>query len=310
MRNTLQKKGTKERSGRYLSYFLLSLPGVLWLLLFHYVPVFGIVLAFKKFNYMDGIFGSQWVGLKNFESFFKSNDWLTVVRNTLGYNIGWALLINVVLGAVVALMLFDITKKAFNKGYQTAMLIPNFISWVAVAYIGYLFLSPTTGILNTLLTALGLEPVSWYNEPKYWPWILTVFNIWKNVGMASLYYYSALLGIDTALFEAAELDGAGKFQRIWHISVPQLTPMICITLITQMGQAMGGSMDIFYQLSMNQGALYPATDTIATYLYRGLVGGSVGTTAAVGLLQNVVGLILLITTNTIVKKINSDQALY
>ncbi len=310
MQNELQKRKSKDRFTRNLSYFLLSLPAVLWLILFHYVPVFGVVLAFKKFNYVDGIFGSQWVGFKNFESFFKSNDWLTVIRNTLCYNVGWALLINVALGAVVALMLYDVTRKRFNKGFQTAMLIPNFISWVAVAYIAYLFLSPTTGILNAVLTALGLEPISWYNEPKYWPFILTFFNIWKNVGMASLYYYSALLGIDNSLFEAAELDGAGKFKKIWYISIPQLTPMICITLITQMGQAMGGSMDIFYQLSMNQGALYPATDTIATYLYRGLVGGSVGTSAAVGLMQNVVGLILLISTNAIVKKINSEQALY
>lgn len=306
----LRKRSTKQFLRKNVPYFFLSLPAILWLIFFHYTPVFGIVLAFKDYNYIGGILGSPWVGFKNFEAFFKSNDWITVIRNTLCYNIGWALIINITLGAIVALMLFDVTKKFFNKGFQLSLLIPNFISWVAVAYMAFLFLSPSSGILNTILNALGLQSINWYNEPKYWPFILTVFNIWKNVGMASLYYYSALLGIDSCLFEAAEIDGAKKFHQIWYISVPELTPMICMTLIMQMGQALGGGMDIFYQLSMNQGALYPATDTIATYLYRGLVGGSVGTTTAVGLMQSVIGVVLMVTTNAIVKKINSEQAMY
>lgn len=308
---TLSGPGKRGRGivlAKNIPYLLLALPAVVWLLLFHYLPIFGLVLAFKDYNYVDGILGSPWAGLENFKFFFESNDAFRIIRNTVGYNLLWLVLGNLIVGAIVALMLYEVRSKAANKIYQTSMLIPSFVSYVIIAYIVYLLLAPNSGILNQVLAQFGVE-VDWYNEAKYWPFILTFFDIWRNVGMASLYYYAALLSIDPCLFEAASLDGASRFKQIWYISIPELKPMACIVLITKLGGVLGGNMDIFYQLTMNQGALYPTTDVIATYTYRGLTTGNIGNTAAVGLFQSVVGLILLLATNAIIRKISPDDAL-
>lgn len=295
-------------------YLLFVLPGLISMILFHYMPVFGMVLAFKEYNYRDGIFGSPWVGFKNFQNFFNSGDMFRVLRNTIGYNVAWMLIINLALGMIVALLLFEITSKRANKLYQTAMLIPNFLSWVIVAYIGYIILSPTNGVLVLTLKNMGFNVVNLYSSreaAKYWPFILTFFSIWKNVGMASLYYYAALLSIDTSLFEAASLDGAGKFKQMLYVSLPELKPMASMVLILQMGAILGGGMDIFYQVPMDSGALYSTTETLGTYLYHGLSGKyTVGVTSAVGFFQSAVGLVLLIVTNTIIKKMSPENSIY
>ena len=284
------------------------MPGLLSLVLFHFVPVFGIILAFKKYSYSKGILGSDWVGLKNFEFFFKSNDMVRILRNTVLYNVAWMLLVNIFLGIVVAILLYEVKSRGANKLYQTSMLIPNFISWVAVAYIGYILLSPTEGVLNKAIVAMGGTAVKWYSEPTYWPAILTFFAVWKDVGMASLYYYASLLSIDTTLYEAASIDGAGRFKQIMTISIPECLPMMCMVLILRMGQVMNIGMDIFYQLPMQQSALYETTDVISTYLYRGLANGDIGTTAAVGLFQSLIGVVLLFATNMIIKRVNPENA--
>lgn len=310
--NSLKKRNRKFTNN--VAYVILALPGFLSMLLFHYVPVFGIVLAFKEYNYRDGIFGSPWVGFKNFQNFFSSGDLGRVLRNTIGYNVAWMLIINLALGMLVALLLYDVRSKFANKLYQTAMLIPSFISWVVIAYICYVLLSPTNGALVMVLKNVGVNVPNLYSTreaAKYWPYILTVVSIWVNVGMASLYYYAALLSIDSSLFEAAELDGAGKFRCIWHISLPELKPMASMVLILRMGQILGGGMDIFYQVPLDSGALYSTTETLPVYLYHGLAGKyTVGVTSAVGMFQSVVGLVLLVITNTIIKKIDSKNAVY
>lgn len=306
-------KGNKKKieRRRNFRYTLFALPALIYLLLFNYLPMSGIVVAFKDYKHVDGIWGSAWVGLKNFEFFFQSSDAWRIFRNTIGYSLAILICLNLVGGMIVAILLYEVRNRFANKFYQTAMLLPDFVSWVVISFIAYLFLNPTnTGILNRLLTSLGLDAINWYNEPKYWPFIIVFFQMWKAVGMAALYYYAALLNVDPSLYEAAVMDGASKFRQIWHISVPELMPMACLVLITQLGGILGGSFDMFYQLPMNSGALYPTTDVISTYVYRGLTSGTVGVSAAIGLIQGVVGLVLVIITNTIIKKVQPENAMF
>ncbi len=305
----------KQRSLKFknnLIYLVFLLPGVLSMLLFHYIPSFGAVLAFKEYNYIDGILGSPWVGFKNFETFFASGDMFRILRNTIGYNVVWMLLINLFLGMIVAIILFDVTSRRCNKLYQTAMLFPNFLSWVVIAYICYILLSPTNGVVTTFLKNMGISVPNLYSNREaagYWPGILTFFAIWKDVGMASLYYYAALLSIDTALYEAAALDGASKFKQILHISLPELMPMASMVIVLRMGQILGGGADIFYQLPLDSEALYSTTETLTTFVYHGVENlNNVGVTTAVGLFQSVVGVVLLLVSNAIIKKMNPDNA--
>lgn len=309
--NTLLKRSSKkQRLKRDLIYLCLSLPAIIVLLLFHYVPLSGIVIAFKDYNYRDGIFGSSWVGFDNFKFLFKSVDGVRILRNTIGYSLASMFLINLIGGMIVALLLYEVTSKRLNKLYQTSMLIPSFISFTAITYIVYLLLNPELGLLNQILNSFNIESVNWYNEAKYWPIILMIVHIWRDIGMAALYYYAALLSIDKSLFEAAELDGAGKWKQIWYVSVPELLPMASMVVISKMGSILSSSFDLYYQVPMNSGALYPATDVISTYVYRGLIGGNIGSGSAVGLFQSVVGLVLIIVTNAIIKKIDPNKAMF
>ncbi len=311
MKNPSNLTKKKIFSEKTLVYTLLTLPAILWLVFFHYLPISGIVLAFKDYKYTKGIFGSDWIGLQNFKFFFESSDAAVILRNTTGYHLLCLLFINLIGGMIVALMLYEIRSRFANKLYQTAMLLPNFVSVTVIAFIVYMFLNPTNiGIINNIIISLGGKSINWYNEAKYWPFIMMFCHMWKSVGMASLYYYAALLSIDTSLFEAAHIDGAGKLKQIWHISVPELLPMACMTTITQLGSLLTASFDMYYQIPMNSGALYPVTDVISTYVYRGIEGGNIGATSAVGLFQSVVGLILILSSNAIIKKISPENAVF
>lgn len=302
------KKGNSFK--QILPFWLMSLPALLYLIVFNYLPMFGVVLAFKDYNYASGITGSPWVGFKYFKYFFTSNDVVRVLRNTVLYNLVFLVLIGLFFGMLLAILLYEIRSKFANKLYQTAMLIPFFLSYVIVAAIAYMFLSPSSGFLNTALKQLGANPVKWYSVPKYWPFILIFIETWKQAGLASLYFYASLLTIDTSLFEAASLDGAGRLRQIWYVSLPELKPMACITIIMRLGQILGSDFGLFYQVPMDQGALYSATDVLSTYLLRGLQGGSISATAAVGLFQSVVGLILVLFSNAVIKKISPENAMF
>lgn len=281
------------------------LPTVILILVFSYFPMFGLVLAFKNYRYDLGIFGSEWVGFQNFKYFFLSQDAWTLVRNTIGYNIIF-IITTMVAGVTVALLLYEVTSRTRIKYYQTTMLFPNFMSAVIVAYIVYAFLDPVYGVLNN---ALGVD-INWYAEKKYWPYILTVVHIWKSVGMNSIYYYASLISIDPTLFEAAKIDGANSWQVTKHIKIPELRQIIAIMLILAMGSIFRGDFGLFYQVPMDVGALYSVTDVIDTYLYRGLQSGDIGANAAIGLFQSVVGLITIILSNLVVKKIDEDSAMF
>lgn len=305
---------SKKRSELYYlrknsSMLLLALPALIFFIVFHYIPMFGAVIAFKDYSYVDGILGSPWIGFDNFEFFFKSQDALRITRNTVCYGATF-IVMNAVCASGVALLMNEIRSRAAIKTYQTVMLFPNFLSWVVVGYISYILLNPALGTFNQILAFFGEKGIDWYSNPKYWPLILTVANTWKGIGMQSIIYYATLLGVDTSLYEAATIDGANRWQQCRYISIPSLSPVIVIMSILAVGNIMRGDMGLFYQLSRDVGALYPTTDVIDTYLYRGLRTGDIGITAAVGLFQSVVGTCMVLLTNAIVKKIDPDQAMF
>lgn len=307
---TLQRKKTifyyinKNRS-----MLLLALPALIYFIVFHYIPMFGAIIAFKDYSYVDGILGSRWIGFENFKFFFMSQDAFRITRNTVCYGATF-IVMNAVCASAIALLMNEIRNRGAIKTYQTVMLFPNFLSWVVVGYISYILLNPALGTFNQIMAFFGKEGIDWYSDPKYWPVILTVANTWKGVGMQSIIYYATLLGVDSSLYEAATIDGANRWQQCRYISIPSLTPVIIIMSILAVGNIMRGDMGLFYQLSRDVGALYPTTDVIDTYLYRGLRTGDMGITAAVGLFQSVVGTFMVLLTNGIVKKIDPDQAMF
>lgn len=290
-------------------FWLLCIPVVLYFIFFHYLPMFGSVLAFKNYNYTEGILGSRWVGFNNFKFFFCSQDAWRLTRNTIGYAIVF-ILTNLVSSVGFALLLFEIESKKCIKTYQTIAILPHFLSWVIVGYVTYILFNHEYGVINNLLETFFGKSIKWYTSPQYWPVILTVVNIWKTVGMNSIMYYAALMGIDHSIYEAAMIDGANRWQQVKVISIPSLVPMMTILTIMAVGGIFRSDFGLFYQIPRDVGALYPTTDVIDTYLYRGLRSGDIGITAAVGLFQSVVGLVTVLTTNAIVKKIEPDNAMF
>jgi putative aldouronate transport system permease protein len=292
-----------------LEYLLLALPAIVFFLMFRYLPMAGAVLAFKDYRYNLGIFGSPWVGFRNFEFFFTSPIFSRLMRNTIGYGLTF-MTTGLVSAVTIALILFEVKRRAAVKFYQTVMILPRFMSWVVVGFVTFLLFSHSSGVANTILEATGRESITWYTEPQYWPFILTATNIWKGVGTGAILYYAALMGVNKELYEAAEIDGAGRLQQTWHISLPALVPLMVVLTILAVQQIVRGDFGLFYQIPRNVGALYPATDVIDTYVFRGLRQGDMAMNAAIGLFQSFAGLILIVGTNLAVRKISPEQALF
>ena len=292
-----------------LQFSLLAAPAVIYFLVFNYFPMFGLTMAFQEFKYDLGFFGSKFIGLKNFEFFFTSQDAWRVIRNTVGYGAVF-IIVGIITQVAVALLLFEIRKKGAIKYFQTTMMLPNFLSWVIVGYFAYILFNPIIGVFNQVFIFLNLSPIDWYTQPQYWPYILTLANVWKGVGMGAVIYYASLLAIDSELFEAAKIDGAGKWQQIRNISIPSLTPLMAILSIMAVGNLFRGDFGLFYQVPRDVGVLYPATDIIDTYIFRGLRNGTLGQASAVGLVQSVVGLVLVLGANFITNKINPENSLF
>lgn len=303
----------KSRWGVFRENFELSvmlLPGIIFFLIFSYLPMLGIIIAFKDYRNNLGIFKSEWIGFRNFKFFFTSQDAFRIARNTVGYGIVFIIL-GIVCAVTIAILLYEIKNKLALKFYQTTMILPHFLSWVIVGYITYIILEPNMGILNQILNFFGINSINWYLEPKYWVAILPVVNVWKTVGLNSIMYYAALMGIDEQLFEAATVDGAGKWKQIRHITIPSLVPLMTILTILHVGNVIKGDFGLFYNIPRNVGLLYPTTDIIDTYIYRGLqTGDDIGITTAVGLFQSFVGFIMVVVTNKIVKKISPENTLF
>lgn len=312
---TVGKAGTNKKSGilsaqrkRNLALTALCIPGLICLFLFSYLPMAGIVIAFKKYVPLKGLFGSDWNGLKNFEFFFTSEAAGRTIRNTVLYSVEF-LVLDLIFGVLIALLLYNLRSKVGLKVYHTTILLPRFLSWVIIAYMAYSILSPASGVANQIITFFGGNPIQWYDEYKYWPVILTVTYLWSSIGAGCLYYYAALTAIDPSLFEAAEVDGASMIQKMWHIAIPELIPIMTMMTILGIGGLFSGDFGLFYQVPKNSGLLYETTDFINTYTYRALLDGSLSQSAAVGLFQSVVGLFLVVTTNTIVRKVSPENAM-
>lgn len=302
-------KHTKKAVRESINMGVLAVPGVLLLLIFNYAPMFGIVIAFKRYVPLKGIWGSQWCGLDNFKFFFTSQDALRTIRNTMCYNIAW-MIIGTIASVGLALMFYHLRSRRALKTYNTIMIFPKFLSTVILAFLAEIFLHPRFGLINTVLGNLGMKKPDWYAVPSVWPVVLTVVQLWATVGMASVIYYAALMSLDDGLLEAATLDGASRWQKIWHVMIPHLTPIIIIQNILSIGNIFNGDFGLFYQVPKNSGILYPTTDIINTYTFRALQSGDMSKSAAVGLAQSVAGLIMVLLANAIVKKISPDDAMF
>ena len=306
------KRGSRsEKVKKWLPLYLMMLPGAIYLIVNNYIPMFGMIIAFKKVDFSKGIFASDWIGLKNFESLFASDDAAVITRNTILYNVAFIFL-NTTLGILFAIFICDILNKRLKKLYQSAILFPFLMSMVIVGYIVYAFFSMQSGIVNkTILPLLGKDPIFWYNEPKYWPAILIFVNTWKGIGYGCLIYISAINGIDPTYYEAAELDGAGKLKQIWHITLPCILPSIITLTLLSIGKIFYSDFGLFYQVPRDSGMLYSTTNVIDTYVYRGLMKqGNIGMSSAAGVYQSVVGFVLVLLSNLVVRKVSKENALF
>lgn len=291
------------------------LPGALWFLFFSYLPMIGTVIAFKEYRFSRhgfwaSVINSKWVGLDNFKFLFTTNDAYIITRNTLLYN-GAFIILGLILSVGMAIVLSEIVNKKLAKIYQTGMFLPYFLSWVVVGYFAFSFLSSERGMLNQILGYFGVDSIQWYAEKAYWPFILIFVYLWKAVGYNSVVYLAAIMGIDKSLYEAAMIDGASKFQQIRNITLPLLNPIITIMTLLAIGKIFYADFGLFYQVPRNSGTLYSVTNVIDTYVYQGLKSmGEIGMSTAAGLYQSVVGFVLVMTSNYIVRKYNKDSALF
>lgn len=300
-----------EKVKRWLPLYFMMLPGALYLIINNYIPMFGIAIAFKQVNFSKGIMGSPWVGLKNFEFLFKTEDAFLITKNTILYNLVFILL-NTFLSILFAIFICDIANKRLKKVYQSAVLFPFLMSMVIVGYVVYAFFNMSTGIVNkSILPALGMDPIMWYNEPEYWPAILIFVNAWKGVGYGCLLYISSINGIDPTYYEAAELDGAGKLKQIWYITLPFIVPTIITLTLLNIGKIFYSDFGLFYQVPRNSGPLFPTTNVIDTYVFRGLMQqNNIGMSSAAGAYQSIVGFILVLLSNFAVRKLSPEDALF
>lgn len=306
---------TKKRKKRQLTksapLLLIAMPGILYLFINNYFPMFGVFLAFKDFNYIKGIFGSDWCGFDNFRFLFHTRDAVIMTRNTLLYNTAF-IIVGTIAAIFVAVLMYELGQRSRVKLFQSIMLLPNLLSWVVIGFIVYAFLNADTGFVNnTVLKALQIEPISWYSTTKPWPFILIVTFLWKYVGVNSIIYMASISGIDKGIFEAAQLDGASKLQQIFKITLPMLRPTIIILTLMSIGRIFYSDFGLFYQVPQNSGRLFDVTQTIDTYVYRGLMElNNVGMSAAAALFQSVVGFLLVMGANALVRKVDRENALF
>ena len=304
-------KKKKSSTAQTLPLMLIALPGIIYLLINNYLPMFGVFLAFKDYSYVRGIFGSKWNGLDNFEFLFRTKDAWIMTRNTLLYNAAFIVL-GTVLAIFVAILIHELGKKRRVKLFQASLMLPNLLSWVVIGFIVYAFLNADNGFINnTVYKALGWQPVSWYSFRPPWPYILIFVYLWKYVGTNSIIYVAGIAGMDREIFEAAQLDGASKVKQILHITVPMLRPTIITLTLMAIGRIFYSDFGLFYQVPANSGRLFDVTQTIDTYVYRGLMErNDVGMSAAAALYQSLVGFILVVGANALVRRIDKENALF
>ncbi len=310
------KKHRKKFSLDDVELTLLGLPTVIWYLLFCYLPMFGIIIAFKSYkpikglNFIGSLLQSDNVGIKNFKFLFKTPDAAIMFRNTLLYN-GVFIITGILVSVTLAILISQLYSQKLAKVTQTAMFLPHFLSWVVVGYFLFSFLSSDKGFVNKVLEGMGKEAIQWYMEPKYWPVLLVFLNIWKTMGYSMVVYLASISGIDGSLYEAAVIDGATKWQQVKSITLPLLSPIITIMFILAVGRIFSSDFGLFYQVPRNSGPLVDVTQTIDVYVYKALMGlNNIGFASAAGFLQSIFGLITIVAANAVVNKINPENALF
>ena len=294
-----------------LPLYIMAAPTLLFLVIFCYIPMVGIVIAFQNFNVTKGIFGSDFVGFQNFEFLFSTTDAFVITRNTILYNVVF-ILVNLVISVGLALMLNEIYSRRAAKLLQTVYMMPYFLSWAVVAILATAFLDRSNGFVNQVIRMAGGEGlINWYQRPEIWPGLLIFVNAWKGVGYQTVLYLAVISGISQEYYEAAVLDGASRLQQAHYITIPHLRFVITISLIMSVGNIFRGDFGLFYTVHNNSGALYSVTDVIDTYIYRGLTNmGNLGMSTAAGLYQSVVGFILILIVNQVVRKLDPDSAMF
>ncbi|MCL2571384.1 MAG: ABC transporter permease subunit [Defluviitaleaceae bacterium] len=295
---------------RCRTLFLMLLPAFVLVIVFSYIPMAGIAMAFQQFRYGHGFFGSPWVGLANFRFFFSSGMAWRVTRNTFLYNIAF-LILNTTVQITVAIMISEIGSKWFKRVTQTCLLLPHFISWVVVSSMAYGLFNFENGLINNTLAVFGGNPIDVYGNPRAWIFILPLVNLWKAVGFGSIIYMAAIAGLDAELKDSAEVDGANIFQRIWHITLPGIIPTILILTLLAIGQIFRGNFQLFFQMVGDNGLLLPTTDIIDTYVFRSLrFTPELGMPAAAGLYQSAMSFVTIMLTNYLVRCVDKDYALF
>ncbi|MBE1446879.1 ABC transporter permease [Paenibacillus sp. OAS669] len=290
--------------------YLLALPGMIWFLIFAYLPMGGIVIAFQDFKAVKGITGSKFVGLKNFEFFFHSNDWVKIVTNTVFLNVLF-IVFGTLAAVAIAIMVTELGGKWFKKAAQSVMIFPHFLSWTVVAMFITAFVATDGGFINKALALFGVEPIQFLSSPSYWPAIFVLLKIWHGAGFSSIVYMATIAGINPEVYESASMDGASRWQKIMYITLPLLKTTVILLTILAVGGIFNGDFGMIFAIIGRNPLLYPTTDVIDTYVFRSLMDlGDMGMSAAVGLLQSVVGFLLVITVNYIAKKTAPESAIF
>jgi len=308
MKSNKAKPGALKKT---MPLLILAVPGLLYFLINSYFPMFGVFIAFKDINYAKGIFGSDWVGFNNFTFLFQTSDAWIMTRNTLLYNLAF-IVFGTICSIFIAIIMYELVSKIYSKLFLSGLVLPSLISMVVLSLLVFAFLNADSGFINhSILRPLGIPEINWYSEPKYWPYLLVIIQLWKTAGYGSIVYFASIAGIDKSIYEAAKIDGAGKLKQIRMITLPLLKPTVIILCLMSIGKIFNSDFGLFYQVPLNAGALYSTTQTIDTYVYRALMQlNDIGMSAAAGLYQSLVGFVLVLVVNAIVKKINSDNALF
>ena len=305
-----QKKKSRRRAEirKTIPLFLMMLPGLVYLFCNNYLPMFGILIAFKKVNFSIGILQSPWVGFQNFEFLFKTKDAWTMIRNTVCYNVVFISL-GLVISVAIAILMAEISSRKIAKVIQPIICFPSMVSAVILSFLVYGFLSNTYGFINT--TILKDNPINWHASAQYRPFILTIVHFWQSSGQSSIIYMASIGGIDKGLYESARLDGANKMQQIWNITLPMLRPMIILMTLMSIGRIFNSDFGLFYQVPLGQGLLTSTTQTIDTYVYRALLElNNVGMSSAASVFQAIIGFLLVVISNAIVRKVDNENALF
>lgn len=303
---TIPKKQQFIKNTQGIPLLLMIIPGLLYFIIFNYIPMAGVVIAFKDYKLTEGIFGSKWVGLENFLLLFRGNEFGTALKNTILIS-GYKLIFGFPAAIILALLLNEIRSKTYKNFVQTVSYLPHFMSWIVVSGLIISILSPNTGVVNHLIKLLGFKPIFFMSDPKVFRGVLVVTDIWKNVGWNSVLYLAALSSIDNEMYEAATVDGANRWHKVWYLTLPSIVPVISITLILNVGFIMNAGFDqIFNMYSPN---VYKVSDIIDTYVYKqGMINFMYSYSTAVGLFKSVVGLILILITNAITKRLKAIDA--